>query len=148
MTRVTPQSGSIASPLQLLTQCTPREKNLPQLPSTLGAQEMYQTRQELMKRQGNKPEKSYIELTPGTPVWVQHRQINQCAPNSYWIMQENGKEQPKGYRCTRTALKIRSTPTYVKQIGHIKDYLTETRNQSLEFQLFPIQSETLFMRIL
>ena len=36
--RVTPQSGSIASPLQLLTQCTPREKNLPQLPSALGAQ--------------------------------------------------------------------------------------------------------------
>ena len=27
--RVTPQSGSIASPLQLLTQCTPWEKNLP-----------------------------------------------------------------------------------------------------------------------
>ena len=72
--RVTPQSGSIASPLQLLTQHTPREKSLPQLPSTLGAQEMYQTRQELMKRQWNKPEKSYIELTPGTPVWVQHRQ--------------------------------------------------------------------------
>ena len=68
--RVTPQSGSIASPLQLLTQHTPREKNLPQLPSTLGAQEMYQTHQELVKRQGNKPEKSYIELTPGTPVWV------------------------------------------------------------------------------
>ena len=41
--RVTPQSGSIASPLQLLTQCTPREKNLPQLPSTLGTQEIYQT---------------------------------------------------------------------------------------------------------
>ena len=41
--RVTLQSGSIASPLQLLTQCTPREKNLLQLPSTLGAQEMYQT---------------------------------------------------------------------------------------------------------
>ena len=107
--RITPQSGSIASPLQLLIQHTPREKNLPQLPSTLGAQEMYQTHQELMKRQGNKPEKSYIELTPGTPVWVQHRQnatwepvtvINQCAPNSYWIMQENGTEQPKVYRCT------------------------------------------------
>ena len=41
--RVTPQSGSIASPLQLLTQRTSREKNLPQLPSTLGTQEMYQT---------------------------------------------------------------------------------------------------------
>ena len=60
--RVTPQSGSIASPLQLLTQHTPREKNLSQLPSTLGTQEMYQTCQELIKRQGNKPEKSYIEL--------------------------------------------------------------------------------------
>ena len=72
--RVTPQSGSIASPLLLITQCTPREKDLPQLPSTLGAQEMYQTQQEFIKRQGNKPEKSYIELTPGTPVWVQHRQ--------------------------------------------------------------------------
>ena len=113
--RVTPQSGSIASPLQLLTQRTPREKNLPQLPSTLGTQEMYQTQQELVKRQGNKPEKSYIELAPGKPVWVQHRQnatwepatvINQCAPNSYWIMQENGTEQPKVYRHTRTMLKI------------------------------------------
>ena len=31
---------------------------------------MYQTHQELIKRQGNKPEKSYIELTLGTPVWV------------------------------------------------------------------------------
>ena len=41
--RVTPQSGSIASPLQLITQCTPREKDLPQLSSTLGAQEMHQT---------------------------------------------------------------------------------------------------------
>ena len=46
--RVAPQSGSIASPLQLITQCTPREKDLPQLPSTLGAQEMYKTHQELM----------------------------------------------------------------------------------------------------
>ena len=40
--RVTPQSGSIASPLQLMTQCTPREKNLSQLPSALGAPEMDQ----------------------------------------------------------------------------------------------------------
>ena len=68
--RVTSQSGSIASPLQLLTQRTPREKNLSQLPSTLGAPEMYQTCQELIKRQGNRPERNYIELTPGTPVWV------------------------------------------------------------------------------
>ena len=122
--------------MQLITQCTPREKDLPQLPGTLGAQEMHQTQQELMKRQGNKPEKSYIELTPGTPVWIQHRQnatlepaivVNQCAPNSYWITQENGTEQPKVYRHTRTMLKIRSTPTAVKWAGHMKDYPTEMR---------------------
>ena len=41
--RITPQSGSIALPLQLITQCTPRKKDLPQLPSMLGAQEMHQT---------------------------------------------------------------------------------------------------------
>ena len=81
--RVTPQSGSIASPLQLITRCTPRQKDLPQLPSTLGAQEMYQTCQELIRRQQNKPEKSYIELTPGTPVWVQHRQNTSWEPASH-----------------------------------------------------------------
>ena len=116
--RVTPQSSSIASPLQLITQHTPREKDLPQLPSTLGAQEMYETHQKLIRGQQNKPEKNYIELTPGMPVWVQHRQntswepatvVSQCSSNSYWIMQENGTDQPRVYRRTRTMLKIRCT---------------------------------------
>ena len=65
--RVTPQSGSIASPLQLITQCTPREKDLPQLPSTLGAQEMYETHQELIRKQQNKPEKTTLSLLQ---VWL------------------------------------------------------------------------------
>ena len=99
-----------------------------------------------MKRQGNKPEKSYIELTPGTPVWVQHRQnakwepatvINQYASNSYWIMQENGTEQPKVYRHTRTMLKIRSTPTDVEWTGHMKDWLTETRKSESNILAIP-----------
>ena len=30
---------------------------------------MYETHQELINRQQNKPEKNYIELTPGMPVW-------------------------------------------------------------------------------
>ena len=116
--RVTPQSGSIASPLQLITQCTPREKDLPQLPSTLGAQEMYETRQEILRRQPHRPERNYIELTPGMAVWVQHRQntswepatvVSQSSSNSYWIMQENGTDQPKMYRRTRSMLKIRCT---------------------------------------
>ena len=99
-----------------------------------------------MKRQRNKLEKSYIELAPGTPVWVQHRQnatwepatvINQCAPNSYWIMQGNGTEQSKVYRHTRTMLKIPSTPTDVKWTGHLKDYLTEIRKSESKIPAIP-----------
>ena len=87
-----------------------------------------------MKRQGNKLEKSYIELTQGTPVWVQHRQnttwepamvASQYTTNSYWIMQENGTEQPKVYRRTRSMLKIRSTPTEAEQTGYMNSQLTE-----------------------
>ena len=61
--RVTLQSGSIASQLQLMTQCTLREKSLPQFSSALGVPEMHQTHQELTKRQGNnsKPERKYQE---------------------------------------------------------------------------------------
>ena len=130
--RVTPQSGSIASPLQLITQHTPREKDLPQLTSTLGAQEMYETCQELIRRQPNKPERNYIELTPGMAVWVQHRQntswepatvVSQSSSNSYWIMQENSTDQPKVYRRTRSMLKIRSTN--VRQTRHNYSQLTE-----------------------
>ena len=144
--RVTPQSGSIASPLQLITQHTPREKDLPQLPSTLGAQEMYETHQELIRRQQNKPEKNYIELTPGTPVWVQHRQntswepaivMSQCTTNSYWIMQENGTDQPKVYRRTRTMLKIRCTPTEVEQTGYRNSQSTESEKAEFHTPAIP-----------
>ena len=137
--RVTPQSGSIASPLQLITQCTPREKDLPQLLSTLGAQEMYETHHELIRRQQNKPEKNYIELTPGMAVWVQHRQntswepatvMSQSSSNSYWIMQEYGTVQPKVYRRTRTMLKIRCTD--VRHTRHNYSQLTESEKAKFQ----------------
>ena len=153
--RVTPQSGSIASPLQLITQHTPREKDLPQLPSTLGAQEMYETHQELIRRQQSKLEKNYIELTPGMPVWVQHRQntswepatvVSQCNSNSYWIMQENGTDQPKVYRRTRTMLKIRCTD--VRETRHTYSQVTEQRRLSFKPQLLPMQLETVSSTIL
>ena len=144
--RVTPQSGSIASPLQLITQHTPREKDLLQLPSTLGSQEMYETHQELIRRQPNKPEKNYIELTPGMAVWVQHRQNTSWEPatvmsqrhtNSYWIMQENGTDQPKVYRRTRTMLKIRCTN--IRQTRHNYNQLTESEKD--KFQTPPTSNE-------
>ena len=105
------------------------------MPSALG----HQICQELIKRQGNKPERKYQELVPGTPVWVQHRQnatweptivVNQCAPNSCWIIQENGAEQAKVYRHTRTMLRIRSTPTDGDQKAQMREWSTETENVS------------------
>ena len=107
---------------------------------------MYQTHQELIRRQQNKPEKSYIELTPGTPVWVQHRQntswepetvVSQCTTNSYWIMQENGTEQPKVYRRTRSMLKIRCTPTEVEQTRYRDSQLTESEKAEFHTPAIP-----------
>ena len=51
-------------------------------------------------------------------------------------MQENGAEQPKVYRCTRTMLKIRSTPTGGEQKAQIREWSTETDN--VEFHIPPI----------
>ena len=107
---------------------------------------MHQTQQKLIKRQGNKPERKNQELVPGTPVWVQHRQnatwepatmVNQCAPNSYWIMQENSAEQPKVYRHTRTMLKIRSTPTDGKQKVQMREWSTERDNAEFYIPAIP-----------
>ena len=130
-----------------MTQCTPREKSLPQLPSALGAPEMHQTCQELIKRQGNsKPERKSQELLPGTPVWVQHNKnatrepaivVNQCAPNSYWIMQENSAEQPRVYRCTRTMLKVRSTPTDGEQKAQMREWSTESDTAEFHIPAIP-----------
>ena len=100
--------------------------------------------QELIRRQQNKPEKNYIELTPGMPVWVQHRQntswepatvVSQCNSNSYWIMQENGTDQPKVYRRTRTMLKIRCTN--IRQTRHNYSQLTESEKAELQTPAIP-----------
>ena len=108
---------------------------------------MYETHQELIRRQQNKPEKNYIKLTPGMPVWVQHRQntswepatvMSQCNSNSYWIMQENGTDQPKVYRRTRTMLKIRCTD--VRQTRHDNSQSTEL--EKVKFQTPAVLNET------
>ena len=116
---------------------------------------MHQTHQELIKRQGNKPEWKYQELLPGTPVWVQHRQnatwepaivVNQCPPNSYWIMQENGAEQSKVYRCTRTMLKIRSTLTNGEQKAQMREWSTETDNTEFHIPAIPYGNRNVMVK--
>ena len=52
-------------------------------------------------------------------------------------MQENGTEQPKVYRCTRTMLKIRSTPTEGEQTAQMKEWTTESRNVESNTQAIP-----------
>ena len=116
---------------------------------------MRQTCQELIKRQWNKPERQYQDLLPGTPVWVQHRQnakwesateVNQCAPNSYWIMQENSAEQPRVYRHTRTMLKIRSTPTDGKQKAKMREWSPETDNAEFHIPAIPYGNRNLVVK--
>ena len=140
-----------------MTQHTPREKHLPQLPSALGTPEMHQTCQELIRRHGNKPERNYVELTLGTSVWVQHRQnatwepatvISQSAPNSYCIVQDNGAEQPKVYRCSMHMLKIRYSPTNGKQNVHARQCVVENKKLSFTSQPDPMGTETSWQKIL
>ena len=55
-------------------------------------------------------------------------------------MQENGAEQPKVYRHTRTVLKIRSTPTKGKQTAQMKEWMTETRRTESNVPAFPYRT--------
>ena len=52
-------------------------------------------------------------------------------------MQENGAEQPKVYRHTRTMLKIRSTPTDGKQKSQMREWSTETENAEFHIPAIP-----------
>ena len=111
--RITPQPGCLASPLQMMTQCRPRERCLPQLPSALGAKQMHQTCQKLIRRQGNKPQKEYQDPLPGIPVYIQHK------PNARW-------EPATTCRCTHRALKVRSVPIEGEQKAQNEEWKPET----------------------
>ena len=89
---------NIALPFELATQ-----QDLPQLLSALKAQEMYQY---TLKELYILPEPYRFAREPilVKQILVQHRQntswepatvVSQCTTNSYWIMQENGTEQPR-----------------------------------------------------
>ena len=52
-------------------------------------------------------------------------------------MQENGTEQPKVYRRTRSMLKIRSTPTEVEQTGYRNSQSTEPEKAEFHTPAIP-----------
>ena len=52
-------------------------------------------------------------------------------------MQENGTEQPKEYRRTRSMLKIRCTLTEVEQTGYRNSQLTETEKAEFHTPAIP-----------
>ena len=77
---------------------------------------------------------------------VQHRQntswepaivASQSSSNSYWIMQENGSDQPKVYRRTRNMLKIRCTDIQ----NPTPEYSHLTENQKAKFHSPYISNE-------
>ena len=52
-------------------------------------------------------------------------------------MQENGAEQPKVYRHTRTSFKIRSTPTDGEQKAQMREWMPETENMEFHIPAIP-----------
>ena len=132
-------------------QHTPREEDLPPLPSMLEAQEIYRcTYKELYFLPEPSEKRVYpYRLTKQTLVQhsstlAQHRQntswepatvMSQCNSNSYWIMQENGTDQPKVYRRTRTMLKIRCTN--IRQTRHNYSQLTESEKAEFHTPAIP-----------
>ena len=58
-------------------------------------------------------------------------------------MQENGAQQHKIYRCTRTFLKIRSTPTDGEQKVQIKEWMPEKENAEFQAPAVPYGSRNL-----
>ena len=58
-------------------------------------------------------------------------------------MQENGAEQPKVYRCTRSILKIRSTPTDGEQKAQMREWSTETDNAEFHIPDIPYGNRNL-----
>ena len=117
----------------------------------LEAQEIYQcTYKELYFLPEPSEKKVYpYRLTKQTSVQhsstlVQHRQntswepatvMSQCNSNSYWTMQENGTDQTKVYRRTRTILKIRCTN--VRETRHSNSQSTESEKSEFQTPTVP-----------
>ena len=79
-------------------------------------------------------------------LWEPAIVVNQCAPDSYWIMQENGTEQPKVYRHTRSMLKIRSTPTDGEQKAQMREWSTETDNAEFHIPAIPYGNRNVMVK--
>ena len=69
--------------------------------------------------------------------WEPATVVSQYTTNSYWIMQENGTEQPKVYRRTRSMLKIRSTQTEVEQTRYRNSQSTESEKAEFHTPAIP-----------
>ena len=74
---------------------------------------------------------SHRQNTSSEPATV----VSQYNFNSYWIMQENGTDQPKVYRRTRTMLKIRCTN--VRETRHNYSQLTESEKAEIQTPAIP-----------
>ena len=54
-------------------------------------------------------------------------------------MQENGANQPRVYRHTRTMLKVGSTPTDGEQKAQMREWSTETDNTEFQTPVVPYE---------
>ena len=61
-------------------------------------------------------------------------------------MQESSAEQPRVYRCTRTSLKVRSTPTDGKQKAQMREWMPEEENAEFHIPAIPYGSRNLTVK--
>ena len=61
-------------------------------------------------------------------------------------MQENGAEQPRVYRHTRTMLKVRTTPTDGKLKAQTREWSTETENAEFHIPAIPYGNRNLAVK--
>ena len=61
-------------------------------------------------------------------------------------MWENGAEQPRVYRCTRSMLKIISTPTDDEQKAQMREWSTETDNAEFHMPAIPYGNRNLMVK--
>ena len=125
----------------IVTQYTHRQndQDLPLLMSTAEAKNNDQyTHKELSEP---KQEKQTLVQHRQNTSWEPATVMSQCTSNSYWIMQENGTDQHKVYRRTRTMLKIRCTN--IRETRHMNSQSTESEKAEFPMQLETVSSTTL-----
>ena len=138
----------LSVPLELVIQRKPRATKLPELPSSIGTHNMHNVHEQMIRKQGNRPEAEYSVLDLATPVYVQDSRGAQWrpgteqkpvdGPDSYWM------QFPGGSVIRRTHCAFKMRPTFTERKVHSQQQEWRPECQVRQFsQPWGIQFHTL-----